>query len=283
MQYGAFFPSRDIEPDPGAVRAWAEAAEGLGFDYIDVSDHVLGARRDDWRGPYTWEDAFHETFVTLGFIAAVTERVGLASAVLILPQRATALVAKQAAEVDLLSGGRLRLGVGVGWNRVELEALNREWATRGVRQAEQIELMNRLWTDPLPEFEGRWESVRGAGLNPLPVQRPIPVWFGGSAPAMLERAARLGQGWIPLGRPDGAAVARREALFGHLRAAGRDPAHFGTECWIRANGGPGDWRAEADAWAAYGATHTTFYASGLGTPGVEGKIEMMRRFLEAMA
>ena len=286
LQLGAFFPTRDMPADRQQIRAWAQAAEAIGFDFIEVSDHVVGADRQalpDFKGPYDVDDSFHETFVTLAFIAAVTEKVGLASGILILPQRQTALVAKQAAELDVLCGGRLRLGVGVGWNPVEYEALGQDWKTRGQRQAEQIELMNRLWTERTVVFEGRFDRVRHAGIKPLPVQRPIPIWFGGEADATLRRAAKLGQGWIPLGNPDAKTRAKLDALRGYLRAAGRDPQGFGIEAWIRSGKeGPEQWRAAAEAWAALGATHLTFYTSGQGVGGLDQQIEAMRRFAQAI-
>ena len=163
--------------DRVAIRDWAQAAEAIGFHFVEVSDHVLGADRaalPDFQGPYDVNDAFHETFVTLSYIAAVTERVGLASGVLILPQRQTALVAKQAAQVDIVSGGRLRLGIGVGWNPVEYAALGQDWHVRGRRQAEQVVLMHRLWTERTVTFEGAFDRVQHAGINPLPIQRPYP-------------------------------------------------------------------------------------------------------------
>lgn len=288
VKLGAFFPTRDMPADRAAVRDWAQAAEGLGFDYVEVSDHVLGADRaalPDFEGPYDIDDAFHETFVTLAYIAGVTERVGLASGVLILPQRQTALVAKQAAQLDILCGGRLRLGIGVGWNTVEYEALGQDWRVRGRRQAEQIELMNRLWTERTVTFEGAFDRVRHAGLNPLPVQRPIPIWFGGGADAVLRRAARYGQGWIPLGGPGEGTRKRLDALRGHLREAGRDPASFGLEAWLRSGDGSAaeEWRPTADSWKALGATHITFYTSGQGIGGPDAQIAAMRRFREAMA
>jgi probable F420-dependent oxidoreductase len=287
MKLGAFFPTRDMPADRIAIRDWAQAAEALGFDYVEVSDHVLGADRKalpKFEGPYDVDDSFHETFVTLSYIAAVTEKVGLASGVLILPQRQTALVAKQAAQVDVLSGGRLRLGIGVGWNPVEYEALGQDWKTRGRRQAEQVELMNRLWTERVVAFEGQFDRVLHAGVNPLPIQRPIPVWFGGGADATLRRAARLGQGWIPLGNPNDKAKAQLDDLRRYLREAGRDPASFGIESWIRSGGSvdPAAWRAHADKWRALGATHATFYSSGQGIGAPDKQIAAMRAFIGAM-
>ncbi|MBT4690973.1 MAG: LLM class F420-dependent oxidoreductase [Rhodospirillaceae bacterium] len=287
MQLGAFFPTRDMPADRGAIRDWAQAAEDLGFDYIEVSDHVLGVDRaasPGFEGPYDIDDPFHEVFVTLGFLAAVTERVGLATGVLILPQRQTALVAKQAAQIDILCGGRLRLGVGVGWNPVEYEALDQNWKTRGRRQAEQIELMNRFWTERTVDFKGEFDQVHHAGVNPPSIQRPIPVWFGGGADAVLRRAARYGQGWIPLGNPGSKTQAQLTALQGYLRDEGRDPSAFGVEAWLRSNlGGADDWRAAADTWTGLGASHLTFYTSGLGVGPVDKQIEAMCAFKAVMA
>ena len=212
----AFFPTRDFGSDFAAIRDWAQAAEELGYDWITVPDHVLGAdpaSREGWKPPYTHRDQFHETFVTMGYLAACTERIGLASGVLILPQRQTALVAKQAAEVDILSGGRLRLGIGTGWNFVEYEALNEDWETRGARQAEQVALMRRLWTEELVTTEGRWHGFAEAGINPLPVQRPIPGLVRRHAPG---RAAPDGE---DRRRLDSHRAPRRQR-----QAAGRNPA-----------------------------------------------------------
>ena len=286
VQLGAFFPTRDMPADPAAIRDWAQAAEELGFDYVEVSDHVLGADRDalpHFEGPYDINDSFHETFVTLAYIAGVTDRVGLASGVLILPQRQTALVAKQAAQLDVVSNGRLRLGVGVGWNPEEYKALGQEWRVRGRRQGEQVELMNQLWTQTKVEFQGEFDRVEHLGIKPLPIQRPIPVWFGGSADPVLRRAARLGQGWIPLGPPDETVAARLQKLRQYLGEAGRDPATFGVEAWIRSSAGdPARWRELGEQWQTLGATHLTLYTSGLGIESVAGQIDAMRGFKEAL-
>lgn len=285
-QIGAFFPTRDMPADAAQIRDWAQAGEGLGYDYLEVSDHVVGADRaalPGFEGPYDVDDSFHETFCTLSYIAAVTEKVGLASGVLILPQRQTALVAKQAAQVDVLSNGRLRLGIGVGWNPVEYEALGEDWSKRGRRQAEQVTLMNQLWTQRTVDFEGDFDMVKHAGVNPLPIQRPIPVWFGGGADPVLRRAAKLGQGWIPLGNPGSKTSAMLDALRGYLKEEGRDPATFGIEAWIRyGDGNPDDWRATADKWLALGATHLTFYTSGQGAGPLDKQIAAMRAFKETV-
>lgn len=286
MQYGAFFPTRDMPADRIAIRDWVQAAEELGFDYVEVPDHVLGVDRaasPGFEGPYDIDDGFHETFVTLGYMAAVTEKVGLATGVLILPQRQTALVAKQAAQVDILSGGRLRLGVGVGWNPVEYQALGEDWSTRGRKQAEQIELMNRLWTERTVTFDGEFDQVAHAGLSPNALQRPIPVWFGGGVDAVLKRAAKFGQGWIPLGNPSSNTRGMLERLHGFLDAEGRDPKTFGVEAWIRVSlGGPDAWAGQVETWRGLGASHATFYTSGMGVGPVDKQIEAMRQFKAAV-
>ncbi|NKB57794.1 MAG: TIGR03619 family F420-dependent LLM class oxidoreductase [Alphaproteobacteria bacterium] len=284
MPLGAFLPTRAFSKDPRAIRDWAMAVEELGYDYIDVPDHVLGVDRQsrpDFEGPYDISDAFHETFVTLGYLAAITERVRLRSAVLILPQRQTALVAKQAAEVDVLSGGRFDLGVGVGWNSVEYEALNEDWKTRGSHQTEQLEAMQRLWTNDVVNYNGKFHNFNGIGLNPRPIQQPIPIWFGGSADATLRRAVRYGAGWIPLGKPDVDAVSRLTALCGYLEAAGRDPDGFGIECWIRTTRrDPDSWARAANAWRDIGATDVTLYTSGTDIETVADQIDALRAFKE---
>jgi probable F420-dependent oxidoreductase len=286
FQFGAFFPTRDMPADRVAIRDWAQAAEEIGFDYIEVSDHVLGADRaalPDFEGPYDVDDSFHETFVTLAYIAAVTEFVGLASGVLILPQRQTALVAKQAAQVDILCEGRLRLGIGVGWNPVEYEALGEDWKVRGRRQEEQVQLMNQYWTERTVTFEGEFDRVSHAGVNPLPIQRPIPIWFGGGVDAVLKRAAKYGQGWIPLGNANSNTTGQLEKLHGYLKEEGRDPATFGVEAWIRHSlGGPEEWRGAVEKWRGMGASHATYYTSGQGVGGVDEQIAAMRAFMDAM-
>src|ERR1700745_3052596 len=206
MRPNAFFPSLDIGTDPAKIRDWAQAAEDLGYAYIEVPDHVFGAKsRDGWVPLYNENDPFHETFVTLGFLAAATKTIGLSTGILIAPQRQTRVIAKAAAEVDVLSGGRLRLGIGVGWNHVEYEALGVDWKTRGARQAEQVEVLRRLWSENLVSFNGRFHNLMEVSIVPPPVQRPIPIWFGGSSDAAVTRAARLGDGRMPVHTGGGAA------------------------------------------------------------------------------
>ncbi len=225
MKIGVVLPQTEIGNDPVAIKAYAEAVEGMGFTHILVFDHVLGAnpaRPGGWKGPYTYRHGFHEPFVLFGFLAAATRRVELVTGIVILPQRQTALVAKQAAAVDVLSGGRLRLGVAVGWNPVEFEALGEDFTTRGRRIEEQIEVMRALWTRELVTFTGKQHRISDAGINPLPVQRPIPIWMGGESEVVQRRMARIADGWMPHFRPGAPAQAVVDRLHGLVREAGRD-------------------------------------------------------------
>src|SRR5213593_4248020 len=200
MKFGVIFPQTEIGADPVAIRDYVQAAESLGYDHLGAFEHVLGANpasRPGWRPPYTHKDTFHEPFVLFGYLAAITKRIGLVTEVVILPQRQTVLVAKQAAAIDVLSGGRLRLGIGIGWNHVEYEALNEDFHTRGRRVSEQIAVMRKLWTEPVVTFKGSYHHLDRAGINPLPVQRPIPVWMGGMAEPVLKRVAQISDGWFP--------------------------------------------------------------------------------------
>ena len=284
MQLNAMFPTRDIGADPAKIRDWAQAAEDLGYAYIEVADHVFGAAaRDGWTPRYDEKDPFHETFVTLGFLAAVTTKIRLSSGILIAPQRQTGLIAKQAAEVDLLSGGRLRLGIGNGWNHVEYEALGADWATRGARQAEQARVLRRLWSEDLVDFDGRFHQLKAVNIVPPPVQRPIPIWFGGSSDAVVKRAARLGDGWMPIMAPDGEAEQKLGLLRGEIRKHGRDPAKFGLEGWLRMNeADPQRWAEAAAGWRRLGADYVMLYPM-YRIPKFEDLIGTLRRFKEVAA
>jgi probable F420-dependent oxidoreductase len=281
MLLNALFPTRDIGTDPAKIRDWAQAAEGLGYHCIEVADHVFGtAPRGDWTPLYSEKHPFHETFTTMAFIAAVTKNIQLCSGVLILPQRQTGLVAKQAAEVDILSGGRLRLGVGVGWNHVEYGALDADWKTRGARQAEQIAVMRELWTKDLVTFDGKFHKFVDVNILPLPVQRPIPVWFGGSSDAAVRRCARIGDGWMPILSP-AAAEPKLAVLRQHLKSFGRDPASFGLEGWLRmTEPDPGLWADAAQGWKRLGAQMVMMQPM-FAIPTFDRQIDMLRRFKEA--
>jgi probable F420-dependent oxidoreductase len=281
MRVGAVFPQTEIGNDPGDIRRWATAVEELGYDHILAYDHVLGAGTDtrpDWHG-YTSEDPFHEVFVLFGYLAAITRSVELATGVLVLPQRQTALVAKQAAEVDVLSGGRLRLGIGIGWNEVEYGALGESFRDRGARSEEQIELLRKLWSTPVITHAGRWHHVDSAGINPRPAAGMIPVWLGGSADQTLRRVARIGDGWLPTGDPDRARE-KVERLRDYARQAGRQPGDIGIEPRLNLAAVPAGDRADYVArWRGLGATHLTINTMGVGHTTVSGHLTALRETL----
>jgi probable F420-dependent oxidoreductase len=295
IQIGATFPQTEIGTDPAALKEYAQAVEQLGFADILAYDHVVGANPDrpGWEGrrpAYTFQSQFHEPFVLFGFLAAVTQRVGLTTGVIILPQRQTVLLAKQAAEVDVLSGGRLRLGVGIGWNEVEYEALGMDFHTRGRRQAEQIRLMRRLWTDPLVTFAGRWDRIVDAGINPLPVQRPIPIWLGAAqtpeatTEVVLRRIGRLADGWVLVGPPRPHVESAWGRIRAYAREAGRDPDAMGLEGGVRYGDGDLDRvRQEFETWRRLGATHVCVNTMGAGLRTPADHVEALRRVIETLS
>lgn len=282
MQIGIVFPQNEIGTDPLVIRDYAQTAEGLGYTHILAYDHVLGAnpdRPEGFKGPYTYQSSFHEPFVLYSYIAAITKKIGLVTGVIILPQRQTALVAKQAATLDVLSGGRVRLGIGVGWNKVEYDALGENFHNRGKRSEEQIEVLRALWTQELVVFKGKYHNIPDAGLNPLPVQRPIPIWLGGSSPKVLKRIAKLGDGWMPNYRTAEECKPYLETLDQHLTAAGRTRAQLGIEPRIRyGNGDPDTWHKLIHDWAEVGATHLTIITEGAGFDTPQKHIEAIRNF-----
>ncbi|GAC1567266.1 MAG: LLM class F420-dependent oxidoreductase [Ktedonobacteraceae bacterium] len=284
MQVGVTFPQTEIGADPVVIRDYAQAAEGLGYSHLVAFDHVLGAdptHRPGWQG-YTWQEMFHEPFVLFGYLAALTN-LELVPAVIILPQRQTALVAKQAAEVDILSGGKLRLGVGVGWNRVEYEALGMDFRTRGKVVEEQIEVMRLLWSQEVVSYKGRYHTISEAGLNPLPVRRSIPVWLGGSAEALLRRAARIADGWFPQGYPDDQMREVLERLRSYTREAGRDPAKMGIEARLSIRDSDLDeWVRQTEEWGKLGATHISINTMGAGFKSPDEHMRAIRRYKEAV-
>jgi probable F420-dependent oxidoreductase len=285
MRVGVVFPQTEIGADRGGVRAYVEAVRDLGFTHLLAYDHVVGAdpsHYTGWSGPYTHESLFHEPFVLFGFAAALAPELELVPGVIILPQRQTALVAKQAAEIDILTGGNFRLGVGLGWNFVEFEALGEDFSNRGRRSEEQIEVLRRLWTEPVVDFEGRWHRIPSAGINPLPVQRPIPIWIGGSAKAAIRRTARIADGFFPQRPLEGGWPATIERLRGWAEEAGRDPGLIGIEQRIQvAEGTPDDWRAAAEEWRELGATHLSV-ATMRGGLDADGHIRVIAEAIEAI-
>ena len=267
MNIGVVFPQTEIGPDAGAVRAYAQRVEELGFTHVLAYDHVLGADpavHEGWNGPYNLDSTFHEPLVLFGYLAGLTS-LELVTGIIILPQRQTALVAKQAAEVDLLTGGRFRLGIGLGWNAVEYEALGKSFAGRGDRMAEQVVLLRRLWTERTVTFAGSYERVTGAGLAPLPVQRPIPVWFGAQSHRAYRRTGQLGDGWFPQVPPGPRLDEARSIVEQAAIEAGRNPAELGMEGRVSwGEGGADEVSRRAGKWRDAGATHVSINTMGAG-------------------
>ncbi|MEZ7124496.1 LLM class F420-dependent oxidoreductase [Nonomuraea sp. AD125B] len=284
MQIGVVFPQSEIGADPGAVRAYGRRVEELGFRHVLAYDHVVGADpavHQGWSGPYDVHTTFHEPMVMFGYLAALTS-LELVTGIIILPQRQAVLAAKQAAEVDLLTGGRFRMGVGLGWNHVEYEALGADFGTRGKRIEEQVALMRELWCEQTVTFEGEYHRVSAAGLAPLPVQRPIPVWFGAQSPPAYRRAGRLADGWFPQMSP-GPELDQAKAMVEEAATqAGRDPSGLGME-------GRAGWTGDAEAlvdlagrWREAGATHLSINTMGAGLGPVEGHLEALEEAAAAL-
>ncbi len=282
---GVVFPQTELGGDAGAVRAYAQAVTELGFTQIAIYDHVVGADPAvyaGWTGPYDIETTFHEVLVLCGFLAGITP-LELVPKIVILPQRQTVLVAKQAAEVDRLTGGRFRLGVGIGWNPVEYEALGQDFSNRGARVSEQIELLRRLWTERSVTFEGRFERVTGAGLAPMPLQRPIPIWLGASADSALARAGRIADGWFPMMAPGPQLEHARTVVEDAARGAGRDPADIGMHGQINVT--PDDVEtvaARLAAWTEQGASHVDVNTMKAGRVTVQEHITLLEQVATAL-
>ncbi|HEY2100526.1 MAG TPA: LLM class F420-dependent oxidoreductase [Pseudonocardia sp.] len=284
MQLGVVFPQTELGGDPGAVRAYGQGVEALGFKHLLAYDHVVGADpavHTGWNGPYDVHTTFHEPLVMFGFLAAITD-LELVTGILILPQRQTVLVAKQAAEVDLLSGGRLRVGVGLGWNQVEYEALGQDFTTRGRRLDEQVELLRRLWTEQTVTFEGRFDRITGAGLAPMPVQSPIPIWIGGLSERAYRRIGRFADGWFPMVPPGPALDEARAVVAASATEAGRDAAALGME-------GQVPWRDDLDKaaalaveWERAGATHLAVNTMGAGHADVDAHLAALADAAQAL-
>jgi probable F420-dependent oxidoreductase len=271
MRIGVVFPQTELGGDVGAVRAYGQGAGSLGFTHLLAYDHVVGAdpaAYPGWDGPYDLHTTFHEPFVMFGYLSAVTS-LELVTGIIIAPQRQTALLAKQAAEVDLLSGGRFRLGLGIGWNKVEYDALGQDFRTRGRRLDEQLGLLRRLWTEESVTFDGSFDHIKGAGLAPLPVQRPIPVWLGAQSPVAYRRVGRVADGWFPQIPPGPDLDDALSVIAEAATAAGRDPATIGME-------GRVNWRGDIDLlagrlgqWQRAGATHASVNTMGAGLTTVD--------------
>ena len=285
MRLGVIFPQNEIGPRKEDVRSFVEAVEALGYKHLAIYDHVLGADisdRPNWRGPYTSETEFHEVLVLFGYCAAITRSLELVTSILILPQRQTALVAKQAAEIDLLSGGRLRLGVGLGWNEVEYESLGENFHNRGRRIEEQIEVLRKLWTEPVVTFHGQWHHIEAAGIQPLPVQRPIPIWMGAASEPAIRRAARLSDGWFPQFGADERGQQEVDRFRTFVREAGRDPDSVPIEARIHyADGDAQRWKRELEIWKKRDAKYVSVVTMKAGLDSPEQQISGIGRFMDA--
>lgn len=280
MKIGVVFPQTELGGDVGAVRAYGQGAEALGYHHLLAYDHVVGADptvHEGWAGPYDVSTTFHEPLVMFGYLAAVTS-IELVTGIIILPQRQTVLVAKQAAEVDLLTEGRFRLGVGLGWNPVEYEALGQRFDQRGRRLSEQIGLLRRLWTEISVSHAGDHDTITGAGLAPLPIQRPIPIWVGGSSDAACRRIGRLADGWFPQIRPGEDLERALDIIADAAEAADRDPAAIGMEGRVSWNPtDPDRFARQVERWRDAGATHLTIDTMYTGQHGVDGHLAALTR------
>jgi len=281
MDYGVVLPHNEIGNDPGAMKAFVQGAESLGAKHLLIYDHVLGADPDrpgGWRGPYDKDVAFHEPLTTFAFIAGVTETIELVTTILILPQRQTALVAKQAAEVAILSNNRLRLGIGTGWNKIEYESLNVDFAGRGPRQAEQVELLRALWGEDSLDYTGKYHRIDKASIKPRP-SKPIPIWFGGAAPALLKRCARLGDGWIPLMGANSAAADAIQLIKTEREKLGKSMDGFEILAQAQYAGGTEErWLSHAQKWAELGATKLAIATHNAGECNVDGHLKRIEQY-----
>ena len=281
---GAALPQNEIGNDPDILRDFAQGIEALGFNHLVIYDHVLGADTSVHKGDflYSHKDAFHEPFVTLGFLAGATRHLGFATSVLVLAQRQTALVAKQAAELDLLLEGRFRFGVGLGWNEVEYEALGQDFSTRGRRLDEQVALLRRYWTERSVTFEGEFDRVTGAGIAPMPLQQPIPIWFGGGSKPAFRRMGRLADGWYPMMTPGPELDEAMTTIATAAEAAGRDPKAIGMEGRITWTGDLDQVKVEAEQWRALDASHVSINTMGSGLTSIDAHVDVLATVAQAL-
>jgi len=285
MQIGAVLPHNEIGTDPGAIKAYAQGLEAQGITHVLIYDHVLGAdpnRPGGFRGPYDKDVAFHEPMTTFAFMAAVTEALEFVTTILILPQRQTVLVAKQAAELAILSGNRFRMGIGTGWNEVEYVGLGVPYERRGARQAEQVEVMRRLWREDSLDYQGEFHRIDKASILPRPTE-PVPIWFGGGAPALLKRCAEIGDGWMPIMAPNAAAQEALDTLKAHRTAAGKRWDDFGIQAQAQyAGGNPDRWASHAARWRELGASHLAIATHNAGPTDVDGHLARVGEYLAAV-
>ena len=285
MEIGAVFPHNEIGTDPQAIKDYAQGVEELGVTHLLIYDHVLGADRDrpgGFEGPYDKDVAFHEPFTTFAFIAAVTKNLDMITTVMILPQRQTVLVAKQAAELAILSNNRFKLGIGVGWNAVEYTGLNENFKNRGKRQEEQVELMRLLWESEVLEYKGDYHHIDKASINPRP-SKSVPIWFGGGAPQLIERCADLGDGWIPLMGPNEAARKTLAAIKEKRESKGLDWDNFGVQAQAQYAGGDAErWNKHAAKWRNLGASHLAIATHNAEPTNVDGHLGRIKEYLNAV-
>lgn len=283
MKYGIVFPQTEIGSDPDDIARFAQAVEEAGFDHLLTYEHVLGANtasRPNWSGPYTSESMFHEPFVLFGFLSAIVSRLEFVTGIVILPQRQTALVAKQSACLDVISRGRFRLGIGTGWNDVEYEALGENFHDRGKRSEEQIDLMRKLWAEDTISYQGNWHKITDAGLNPLPINKNIPIWLGGTAPQVIDRVARMGDGWFPFFNPN--LKSQIDMVRERATSVGRNPDEIGIEC-ILPVGEMGDKeRDRIKACSDMGVTHVSAVTMGHGFNSVDDQVNAVKRYGDAV-
>lgn len=285
MEIGVVFPQLEIGHDPSLMREYAAAIEARGFEHILAYDHVLGVdpSRGEWNGPYTNADQFHEPLTLFSYLSAATNHVTFVTGILILPQRQTALVAKQSAELDIVSDGRLRLGVGVGWNHVEYEALNESFDTRGARMEEQLAVLRALWTEPLTQFDGEFHTLPDVGINPRPVQQPIPIWMGGMAEPVLDRIGRLADGWFPQFTPGPQADQTLHQVYEYADQAGRSPDEIGIHGRMRVPiDSPDQWIETAEAWTDIGADYLGLNTMDCGLSTPRDHIEHIRTVADTL-
>lgn len=286
MKYGVVYPQTEFPTDPFAIKDYAQGVEALGFTHLLAYDHVLGVNPDrtgNWSGPYSYKNPFVEPIALFSYLAGLTRKLEFITGIIILPQRQTALFAKQAATLDVLCEGRLRLGVALGWNEPEYVSLNKNFHDRGERFEEQIQVLRELWTKPLVTFNGKWHTLPDVGLNPLPVQRPIPLWFGGHADPVLRRVAKLADGWLPNYKTPEDAAEAMEKLQAYLEVEGRSFVDIGIEPRIRLkDGDEQEWVQLAKSWEKAGATHLTLITMGAGLSSPEEHLQIVKRFADAI-
>lgn len=286
LKIGVVFPQTESGTDMVAIRDYIQAVEGMGYKHLLAYDHVLGAglaNRPNWKGPYNSETLFHEVFMLFSYAAAITTQLEFVTGVLILPQRQTALVAKQAAQLDLFSGGRVRLGIGTGWNEVEYDSLNEDFHNRGKRSEEQIEVLRLLWTQPVVKFDGQWHHIPEAGILPMPVQRPIPIWFGGEAEVVLKRVARIGDGWFPQAQLDDRGRGLVAQIRQYIVEAGRKVEDVGIEPRLHLARLPLSELADTvRGWQELDVTHLSISTMGMGFTTLDAHVQKLREALDVL-